>query len=478
MKLRLFIYPGVVFFTFWANLLPAAEPQENVPYVLLRHSPRKKVFFLGKVMRSRSVKLSFLNNVQLTYVAPENAAVNGKIINSEGQIIRDGDIIAKARNIKDQIAVKIAEQKLKKSEQTLKDAILNLNRIEKLYKRHVFSERQHEEAEKEYLQARSDNDVCKQELLDAKEILYNKTLYAPFSGIIEKVFASAGSSLCDDQPVVVLSVFDPAYIKIQLHDVLTDLICIDGKFLVYPTGFTQSCRAWLARQNIFTNYILLSVKNRLISKWELTPEQEKLPKIYTGTQAIKLPEMSETLSWVPNSAVRQDGKRAYIWIASSNDVVNHIVTVKKIYVKPRNMFTQKRCTQYQAIEIPQKLNESQVVLMKISGNLVDGGKAVVYDYCWLFQLDEKVWVSIPELAKYVYTVPANSLKNFQGCNFIFIIGENGKIVPINVFVYSRSGKTVDIIGKNLTPGMKIICSNSDGFDYLGKKVKPGQRINF
>ena len=84
---------------------------------------------------------------------------------------------------------------VKKAKQALKDAKLNLTRIEKLYKRQVFSERQHETAENDYLQAVSDYDVCRLELLDAKSNLNDMTLRAPFSGIVEKVLVEEGSSL-------------------------------------------------------------------------------------------------------------------------------------------------------------------------------------------------------------------------------------------------------------------------------------------
>ena len=101
--------------------------------------------------------------------------MNGKITDSKGRIIRQGDILAKASATKQKIIVNISAQKVKKAKQSLKDANLNLKRIEKLYKRHVFSERQHEEAENDYLQAVSDYDVCRLELLDAKSNLEKKS---------------------------------------------------------------------------------------------------------------------------------------------------------------------------------------------------------------------------------------------------------------------------------------------------------------
>ncbi len=483
MQVKLFKCLSLIFLAGLSNILPAAEQMKNVPYIVLRRSPRKKVLFMGTVVLSRSVSLSFLNNVQLTYVVPVNEEVRGKIIDSEGKSIREGDIIAKARNIKQQIIVNICTQKLKKMKVALQDARLNRLRIEKLYKRHVFSERQHEEAENEYLQAGSDYDVCRLELLEAKTNLNNMILRAPFSGVVEKVFAAAGSSLCDDKPILILSVFDPIYIKVKLHDVLTDLLCVNDKFNVYPTGFMQHYPGWLRTQEIFTSYIELSVKNYLLPKRKLTPEEEKLPKIYTQVRMIKIAEMPDIQLWVPTNAVKKDEEGSYIWIASKNasqknSETTPVITVKKIRVKPKNMFVQRRSTQYQALETATKLKDSQIILVKTSDKLLDGGKAIMHDYSWLFQPQEKVWVSIPRLSKHIYIVSLDSLKTFEGRNFIFVIDTNNNVIPVDIFVYNRSGKTAEIIGKNLQPGMKIISSKANGKDYLGRKVKLGKKLSF
>ncbi|MBU8901269.1 MAG: hypothetical protein KOO69_00870, partial [Victivallales bacterium] len=472
------------FLALLTTILPAAEHINNVSYIILRRSPRKNLLFMGKVKLSRSAELSFLSDVQLTYVAPVNEVVRGKITDASGKIIRKGDILAKASDTKERIIVNICTQKVKKTKLSLKDANLNLKRIEKLYKRHVFSERQHEEAENEYLQAASDYDVCRLELLDAKSNLDKKILRAPFSGIVEKVLAEEGSSLCDDKSVLVLSVFDPMCITVQLHDVLTDLLCVNDQFLVYPTGFTKASSAWLKTQEIFTDYIELSVKNSLVPKRKLTPEQEKLPKIYTRLRTIKDPETPEIPMWAPTQSLRKDSKGSFVWTIIVNNSAKpdfHKATniiVKKIRVKTKNMFMQKHSAQYQALENPGNLKDSQIVLISTSGNLLDGGKAIMQDSSWLFQPTEQVWVSIPQLSEHIYTVPQDALRVFKGRTFICVINKDSKAFPIEIFVYNKSNRIAEIIGKNLKPGMKIVCNKSNGLLYFGKKVKLSRRIDF
>ena len=464
--------------------LPAVEKITSIPYTVLQRSPRKNAIFMGKVELSRSAKLSFLNDVQITYVAPVNEVVRGKIIDSESRIIREGDIIAKADDIKERIIVNICTQKVKKAKQALKDSSLNLKRIEKLYKRQVFSERQHEEAENEYLQAASDYDVCRLELLDAKSKLRDMTLRAPFSGIIEKVFAEEGSSLYEDKDILILSVFNPARINIKLHDVLTDLLCANDKFLVYPTGFAKSYPAWLETQNIFTDYIELSVENFLVPKRKLTPEQAKLPKIFTRMRTLIASEIPEIPMWIPTRSLKKDNKGHFVWtVTDSNTPLKcsketPILTVRKVRVKPKNMFIQKRSTQYQALEDAGILKNSQVVIIKNDGHLVDGGKAIMQDSSWLFQPAEEVWVSMPQLSEHMYIIPKDALKLFKKRHFIFVIGKDNKVSPVEIFVYNTLSNTVEIIGKNLKPGMRIVCSKSNGLLYLGQKVNLGKKINF
>lgn len=484
MKTKLLKCVCFAFLALVTSILPAAEYISNVPYILLRRSSRKNLLFMGTVKLSRSAELSFLSDVQLTYVAPVNEVVRGKITDANGKIIRKGDILAKASDTKERIIVNICTQKVKKAKQAVKDASLNLKRIEKLYKRHVFSERQHEEAENEYLQAASDYDVCRLEVLDAKSNLDKKVLRAPFSGIVEKVLAEEGSSLFDDKSVVVLSVFDPMSIKVKLHDVLTDLLCVNNKFMVYPTGFTKPLSAWLKTQEIFTNYIELSVKNSLVPKRHLSPEQEKLPKIYTRMRAIKDPESPKIPIWVPTRALRKDSKGSFVWTVSvKNSAKNDFhkasnITVRKIRVKTKNMFMQKHSAQYQALENPGSLKDSQTVLIKTNGRLIDGGKAIMQDSSWLFQPTEKVWVSIPQLSEHIYTVPQDALKVFEGRSFICVVDKDSKAFPVEIFVYNRFNQTAEIIGKNLKPGMKIVCTKSNGMLYLGQKVKLARKIDF
>lgn len=482
MKMKLFKCGCFLVIALLSGLLPAAE--QSVPYMVLRNSARKNAIFMGKVKLSRSATLSFLSNVQLTYVAPVNEVVRGKVVDSEGGIIQEGDIIARARDTKEKIIVNICSQKLKKAQQKLKDATLNLKRIEKLYKRNVFSERQHEEAQNDYLQAASDYDVCRLELLDAKENLDNMTLRAPFSGIIEKVLVEEGSSLFDDKSILVLSVFDPIFIEVKLHDVLTDLLCVNNQFLVYPTGCTKPRPAWLNTQEIFTDYINLSVNNSLVPKRKLSPEQKKLPKVFTRMRAIKSSEYPNVPLWVPARSLRKDDTGYYVWtitqksVPKNGSVETPTLTVKKVPVKPKDMFIQKHSAQYQALEDADGLKDSQVIIIKTGGDLVDGGKAIMQDSCWLFQPTEDVWVSIPQLAKYIYVISRDALKTFKGRHFVLVIGEDNKVSPMEVFVYNSFNKTAEIIGKNLKPGMKIVCSKDSGLLILGRQISLGQKVNF
>ena len=72
----------------------------------------------------------------------------------------------------------------------------------------------------------------------------------------------------------------------------------------------------------------------------------------------------------------------------------------------------------------------------------------------------------------------DALKAFKGRKFIFVIGKDNKVAPMEIFVYNTLNKTAEIIGKNLSPGMKIVCSKSSGLLCLGQKVNLGQKINF
>ena len=180
--------------------------------------------------------------------------------------------------------------------------------------------------------------------------------------------------------------------------------------------------------------------------------------------------------------MKKDDKGSYVWIVTDKCLPENgpqkasPCTIKKIRVKPRDIFIQKLSAQYQALEDVGSLKDSQIVLIKTGGTLVDGGKAIMQDSCWLFQPSEKVWVSIPQLSNHIYTVSRDTLRVFDGRTFIFIIGKENKVAPMEIFVYNKFSKTAEIIGKNLGPGMKILCSKTSG--YLGQKVTLGKKITF
>ena len=100
------------------------------------------------------------------------------------------------------------------------------------------------------------------------------------------------------------------------------------------------------------------------------------------------------------------------------------------------------------------------------------------DSSWLFQPTEQVWVSIPQLSEHIYVVSEDALKVFKGRTFICVIDKDNKAFPIEIFVYNKSNRIAEIIGKNLKPGMKIVCNKSNGLLYFGQKVKLSRKIDF
>ncbi|MDD5596564.1 MAG: hypothetical protein PHV82_01385 [Victivallaceae bacterium] len=121
MNIKAFKYICLVYLTLFTVILTAKEQVKTVPYMLLQHSNNKNPVFVGLVKRSRSAKLSFLSYVQVTYVIPVNEIVRGRIINTEGKVIRKGDILAEAQNDKEQILVNISSEKAKNAKQALND---------------------------------------------------------------------------------------------------------------------------------------------------------------------------------------------------------------------------------------------------------------------------------------------------------------------------------------------------------------------
>ena len=99
----------------------------------------------GVVCHARSVVISFEGKGRLTYVAPVGKYVFSEVLNREGEVVRQGDLLARQDTDIPTSDVKIAEVMRKRAEVVLKEREENFRRDRNLAEKSAVSARQYEE---------------------------------------------------------------------------------------------------------------------------------------------------------------------------------------------------------------------------------------------------------------------------------------------------------------------------------------------
>ncbi|MCP3965730.1 MAG: hypothetical protein GY750_04065 [Lentisphaerae bacterium] len=456
---------------------------KTTPYIVLKKKICQKAFFLGEVERGRAIIMGFSMDCQLKYVVPVNTQVQGRVFNNAGKIVIKGRALAKAKSTTQELSLNIAMLNLKKTQLIQKDMEEDYQRVKSLFERHVYSTKQFQDATNDYLKAKADYEVARLQVFEAREDLNKCYLRAPFDGVVEKNFVSEGSSVESGDPVLKLCILSPARIIVKMHEVLTGLMSVNNRFMVYPSGNFSPSAAWLSPRGIFPDRIVLFVDNNLIPKTKLKPNEDKLPKIKYMSPSATLRQMPGVQMWVPNQALFKSRGKWYVWIAEDQFAIHmdkpsqRVFTVRKVEVEPANMIMERSVIPYHALKKADGIKPFQLIVVESDGNLVDGKKAMFEEYRRKFRPGEKVWVLIPELTRLVHSVPMSSLQKRDGHYYLFTVSSKKKALPIEVNLYEEHPPTASVIGAGLKRGMKILIPAKNDMIFPGDEIKLGRQLS-
>ncbi|QSH42277.1 hypothetical protein P0136_03610 [Lentisphaerota bacterium ZTH] len=474
---------SVMIATLFCPVLNLAAAPKTMPYYVMKDKACQKAFFLGEVEQGRSITMGFSMDCQIKYVIPVNTHVYGRVFNTSGQEVIKGRTLAKASSKIQELSLNVAMLNLKKTQLTVKDMEEDFQRVKSLFERSVYSTKQFQDATNEFLKAKTDYEVAKMQVYEAREDLEKCYLRAPFDGVVEKNFVSEGSSVESGDPVLKLCILSPARVIVKMHEVLTGLISVNNRFLVYPSGNFSPSAAWLSPRGIFPDHIVLFVDNNLIAKTDLSPEDVNLPKVQYMSPAAKLRKMPGVQIWVPDQALVYSKGKTYVWVAEDEFAIQkekafkRVFTVRKIEVEIADMIMERSVIPYHALKKANGIKPFQLIVVESDGNLVDGKKAVLEEYRRKFRPGEKVWVLIPELTKLVHSVPMSAIQK-RDDNFYLFTVSNNKAVPIEVFIYEQEDSSAWVIGAGLKYGLKVLLPQKGDLIFPGDEIKLDREIPF
>ncbi|QSH42279.1 hypothetical protein P0136_03600 [Lentisphaerota bacterium ZTH] len=460
-----------------------AHYNKSIPYAILQKSAPQKTFYLGVVKRGHTAKMGFLHDVQIEYVAPVNAVVQGKLTDTAGRTVSKGAVIAIARNKKQKLKLRVALFRQKKAKCDLVEAKRTFERSKRLYKQKVYSVKQFCDAETVYLNAQNDYEVARLEVEEARHALDCSILRAPFQGVVEEVFHTAGSTVESAVPVLRISVQSPVRIRVELPEALTRMLSVNDIFKVYPAGSVTPRGAWLDSKGIFSHHIELFTGNVTVPVGTLNAEQIEMPKVTGLGVCATLQRNSKYPLWVPASSLIREKDSWYVWAAMGQKACTvdkplaKEFRVCKFKVEPADVITKYFTIKYQALKKPGRLCDCQVVVLNPGKDLVDGKKAVIQEYSWEFRPGDKVWVHIPKLADSAYCVPVKAIQQTSNNSYVYAVDSKNRAMPVAIKTGSNFESTFNIIGKGLKAGMKVLVPEKGHKIRAAQVVKLGRKVN-
>jgi len=366
--------------------------------VLCNAQNAKNLKVQGEVVCAKTALLSFPKNGVVSYVAPFGTFVKSPLVDADGRIIRQGDLLASLDTTYYKMALKEAELKVEMSKTAF-------NQMKKDYERALQLSKGNAISEKDLLNAET---LCKnaeyellkdsQDLAMAALDLDSCNIYAPFSGMVEEVFFRAGVGVPQGTNVVKLSMISPVIIRIKLPQEAMDGVSLRDKISIYPVGSDQPSGGWFDRRYAFSDHIDLFARNEPKAIPKLSEKQDKMAKVrqiqIVFATEIEKGKISLT---IPPAALNKDDEGNFVFRAKDQVFPTPLpleFTVEKVRVKPMDAFVHSTTYDHVVLADPGSLKVNQFIVTIAETPLKDNETVVFQELDWQFKEGQQVNVEI------------------------------------------------------------------------------------
>ena len=419
----------------------------------------------GVVCHARSVVISFEGKGRLTYVAPVGKYVFSEVLNREGEVVRQGDLLARQDTDIPTSDVKIAEVMCKRAEVVLKEREENFRRDRNLAEKSAVSARQYEETLMLYNTALIDKEKAGLDLERARQVLDACFIRAPFNAVVEEIYRSEGGAADVGDPVLKISMVNPIKIEIHLPDEALPLFNQMTRVLVYPRGQTEPVPAWFQGTSPVSGKIECFAANPLETDDVIGPDGRPLPVIDQLSVVYILPEKAKLAPfWIESSVIRYDDGGAYVWRLAGaggtdpNRSIPNITTLEKVRVSPLDMLVQYGNVLLEGIKGGGALRQHDVLAGDVPDSVKPGDTVVYRKKRHRFQIGEKVKIVLSAgYGGHRFIVPGSAVRRDLETGGYFVwISDAGQVRRRPVLLLNRSDDTAMIYSSKLARGDRLL----------------------
>jgi hypothetical protein len=455
------------------NINSNGTPDDSVNIGLIKlkpFTPPKTLLITGTVETIEKETLKFQTMGKLKTILNQGVSIKGQTFDLLGTVIDPGTLIAQQYTDIDKANLEGAKVVLEKAKLNVKKAEDDFNRNKKLIKDHAVSQKQYEESEVVYLQAKSDLTDAYQNLAKTLFILNSDFMYSGYDAEVEEVFQSPDVWYESFNETITIQMMNPIVIKVPIR-YISDINHLKQKPIIYSPSSNARIEDWICEYTELVNnryYHYFVVPNEKISFYNNLPEKlQKLSKIGWVSRVIKFNDDCKELA-VAEGAIEKENGKEFVWrvkekyIIDEKNIVNYkTYVVNKVYVQTNNKV--KRIGVYKVVEVNStgelKLEDTVIWDDIPPKGLKDGDTVLLDPKKWKLAPGEKVKVLVNLISMQSgFYVPIDSITlDNKGGTFVTL--KDGKMVPVNIEGNFANLKLIS--GKNLKEDTEIRQNPND-----------------
>ena len=454
-------------------------------------------FYTGALEAMEKGTLSFEESGILDFIVPAGTYVFSEITDFKtGEILRKGTVLAKQKIEKKKYGFRIALMSKKMAEADFLASQRDYNRNKTLVARDAVSKKVFNDSKTDLMNKKLALDKAVNELMVKQYLLDRATIIAPFSGMVTKSYSQVGAKIGDGSSTVEVTKMSPLLIKIPFPKDIIDSFKEGTDIKVFRSGKHDSVDGW-CNTSMTENLLYAYVNNKVIPTVKLTPEQNKLKKVFKFYPIIPLSDSSRVIGElgnvlnlpkidmplaVPVKAIRTDKDGTYVLKANRDGKKDLFeFTVSKIYIElgdVKRVFNLGlgREEEIQSLKNANGLTSNDLIIFAGDKNIQDGETVIKENVGWEFMPGQLVKISIPALNQPGIYVPADAVINqVDGINYVYL-AVDGKAKLTKVEIIGRSSGHNRIVGKGIKDGAQVIVMDRDNeykelYDGVALEVK-------
>ena len=442
--------------------------------------------------------LTFDISSRIKSVKPVGSLVFSAIYDEDGNVVREGTVVASAYKQRQENALSAATLAKKIAEEEYMTEKRDFKRSEKLFSKNIGSRKDFLNQKSSFLKAKLNLDEKTNALELAEWDLKACDLIAPFSGIVTQIWRGENRWAGDGDEVVTIQRMDPMMVKIPFPAEIIELLNKDAKVMVYPQGSDTPVSSWVQTRTTDFNNIYAYVSNKIVPAKSLTQEELKMPKVYkiapvmpayhnSPIQSIlanEAPSNDDVPMAVPAEAIKKaaDGTSFVFAVKRIGD--SRIINIEQVKVVPGNIVRDfdmgtQAAFKLRSLKDAGDLKDGDVVVA-IGTEDLKSGKAVYTELGWEFLPGQLLKLSIPQLSQPgLYVSKDAIIRQAAGENYVYIVdGGKAKLAKINIVGTCFGNYAIE--GEGIEAGTKVVVLDNkaelaklyDGVELKVEKTLP------